>query len=65
MWVSPIPQEVLDHQNMILRKSSAVSLVNKDIIIYKQNHVFTPYEKLFIEMLKNFTKNEKATSGFR
>lgn len=65
MWVSPIPQDVLDHQNMILRKSSAGSLVNKDIIIYKQNHVFTPYEKLFIEMLKNFTKNEEATSGFR
>ncbi|MBZ9634731.1 LysR family transcriptional regulator [Clostridium sp. FP1] len=56
MWVSQIPQDVLDHQNMIIRKSSASSLVNKDIIIYKKNHVFTTYEKLFIDMVKNFTK---------
>ncbi|WP_253199436.1 LysR family transcriptional regulator [Clostridium tagluense] len=56
MWVSQIPQDVLDRQNMILRKSSASSLVNKDIIIYKQNHVFTTYEKLFVDMVKNFTK---------
>ncbi|MGH4122019.1 MAG: LysR family transcriptional regulator [Clostridium sp.] len=56
MWVSKVPQDVLDHQNMILRKSSASSLVNKDIIIYKQNHVFTACEKMFIDMVKNFTK---------
>ncbi|MBW9158178.1 LysR family transcriptional regulator [Clostridium tagluense] len=56
MWVSQIPQDVLDRQNMILRKSSASSLVNKDIIIYKKNHVFTTYEKLFVDMVKNFTK---------
>ncbi|MCB2323197.1 LysR family transcriptional regulator [Clostridium tagluense] len=56
MWVSQIPQDVLERQNMILRKSSASSLVNKDIVIYKKNHVFTTYEKLFVDMVKNFTK---------
>ena len=56
MWVSKVPQDVLNQQHMILRKSSAGSLVNKDIIIYKRNHVFTHYEEMFIDMVKNFTK---------
>jgi DNA-binding transcriptional LysR family regulator len=57
MWVSKVPQEVLDQRKMVLRKSSAASLVNKDIIIYKQNHVFTAYEKLFIDMVKKSIKH--------
>jgi len=57
MWVSKVPQEVLDQQNMVLRKSSEGSLVNKDIIIYKHNHVFTAYEKMFIDMVKKSTKH--------
>jgi len=58
MWVSPIPEDVLKDHNMILRKSSAGSLANKDLLIYKQNHVFTPYEELFINMVKKFTKHK-------
>lgn len=56
MWVSKVPQEVLDQRNMVIRKSSAASLVNKDIIIYKQDHDFTTYEKQFIDMVKKATK---------
>lgn len=56
MWVSKVPQEVLDQRNMVLRRSSAGSLINKDIIIYKQKHVLTAYEKQFIDMVKKSTK---------
>jgi hypothetical protein len=58
MWVSPIPEDVLMKHNMILRKTYAGSLVNKDILIYKQNHILTPYEKLFISMVKKITKHK-------
>ncbi len=58
MWVSPIPEDVLNSHNMILKKFSVGSLVNKDVLIYKQNHIFTPYEKLFINMVKKFTKHK-------
>jgi len=58
MWVSPIPEDFLKEHNMILRKFSVGSLVNKDVLIYKQNHIFTPYEQLFINMVKKFTKHK-------
>jgi len=56
MWGSPIPEDFLSSHNIIMRKASIGSLVNKDVLIYKQNHLLTPNENFFIETVKKFTK---------
>lgn len=48
MWVSPVPQKVLDHHDLVLRRCSLARDVNKDIIIYSKGHTPDAYESLFI-----------------
>ncbi len=57
MWVSPIPQSVLDRCNFVTRKCDLSGITNKDIVIFKKNvDIKDGYAGEFIEFLKKHYK---------
>lgn len=52
MWVSQIPEDFLYKHDLILKKASFTSAVNKDVIIYRKNSNLSCYEQMFIDCLK-------------
>ncbi len=34
LWVAPIPQEILDGHNLVLRHCGAANMVNRDMVVY-------------------------------
>ncbi len=53
MWVSPVPDEVLDIYNLVQVKCKENTRLYKDILIYRNNYVLTKLDKLFITELIN------------
>jgi DNA-binding transcriptional LysR family regulator len=52
MWVSIIPQDILDQHNLVLKRCDIAKNDNKDLIIYRKKHLFKPHEKAFIHILQ-------------
>lgn len=52
MWASPIPKDFLAYNNLVEKPCSPTSLMNKDIIIYRNGKHLTEYEQIFINTLK-------------
>lgn len=48
MWVSPIPQKILDRYGLVQRECADNKKVYKDVLIYKKDHKLTELEKNFI-----------------
>lgn len=59
MWVSPIPQRLLDQYGLVLKKCPANRKVYKDVLIYRKGYHFTELDKKFISELDNFKKDFK------
>lgn len=59
MWVSPIPQELLDRYGLVQRRCAAVNRKCKDVLIYPKGYHFTPLDQKFIDKLYE-AKNEVA-----
>lgn len=53
MWVSPMPQEVLERNGLLEIKVVDSDLTIKDCLICAKGHAFDNFEKLFISELKN------------
>lgn len=51
MWVSPIPQELLDKYGLVQKKSKDNAKVYKDVLIYKKDYKLTKLDKRFITEL--------------
>lgn len=51
MWVSPIPQELLDKFGLVQKKSKDNAKVYKDVLIYKKDYKLTKLDKQFITEL--------------
>ena len=51
LWVSPLPQEVLDQHDMVQLKCSGAG-IHRDLVIYHQSDGLEEYERQFIEELK-------------
>lgn len=47
MWVSPIPQELLDKNNLVQRVCKAENNLYKDILIYRENYHMDEFDRLF------------------
>ena len=57
MWVSPLPDELLDKYGLIQKKCKAVSKVYKDVLIYQSDYKLTELDNIFIgEVLKAKTE---------
>ncbi len=48
MWVSPIPQKVLDRYSLVQRECVDNKKIYKDVLVYKKDHKLTELEKSFI-----------------
>ena len=49
MWVSPIPQELLDRHGLVQRPSLPVR--HKDVLIYRRQYMLSPMDELFLAEL--------------
>lgn len=47
MWVSPIPQKLLDKNNLVQRVCKAENNQYKDVMIFRENYHVNEYDKLF------------------
>ncbi len=51
MWVSPVPQSLLDRYNLVQKKCIENKKVYKDVLIYKKGYKLTKLDKQFIAQL--------------
>ena len=51
MWVSSIPQSLLDRYGLVERKSDENERVYKDVLIYRKEYTLSRLDGLFIEQL--------------
>lgn len=53
MWVSPVPQEILDRYGLVMRDCDSVETkwTYKDVLVYRNNHRLTELDKNFIDEL--------------
>lgn len=51
MWVSPVPQKLLDRFGLIQKSCRDAKRVYKDMLIYRKNYRLTELDKLFITEL--------------
>ena len=52
MWVSPIPESVLDRYGLVQKKCTNGIGLNKDVLIYSKNYKLTDNDNLFIAELE-------------
>jgi Transcriptional regulator len=64
MWVSPLPQELLDRYNLVQRRCSINNDMFKDVLIYSLDYKFTAVDKLFLNKLYEI-KNEVAFREYK
>lgn len=56
MWVSPVPQHILDQFGLVQMRCGAYAKYMKDVLISKENYIHKPHAKEFLEMLREKTK---------
>lgn len=53
MWVSPIPQKMLDRYGLIQRRVSDADYSYKDVLVYLRSYRLTELDRMYIEELKS------------
>lgn len=56
MWVSPMPQRMLEKYGLVQIKSNLKNKVYHDILIYRRGYTFSELDKMFIEEIENSKK---------
>jgi len=56
MWVSPVPEHILDKYNLVQKRCGAYAKYMKDVLIFKENHVQKTSEKEFLDILREKTR---------
>jgi hypothetical protein len=51
MWVSPIPQDLLDKYNLVERKCSFNTKTYKDVLIYRKKYHLSKLDNQFIRKI--------------
>ena len=57
MWVSPIPEELLEKYNLVQLKCEGNGKIYKDILVYRNGYKLTELDKMFIEEVVKARKN--------
>ncbi len=63
MWVSPLPQEILDRHNVVQKRCPGISHKYKDVLIYHNGYRLSSIDQRFIEELDR-AKQEATTALF-
>ena len=59
MWVSPIPDSLLERYNLVQKECVDNTKVYKDVLIYKNDYNMTKLDKIFIsELIESRRKSE-------
>lgn len=53
MWVSPLPEKLLEQYGLVQKKCACNQKVYKDILIYPKNYKLSKLDKMFISELKD------------
>ena len=56
MWVSPVPQKVLDRYGLVQRECADGQTEYRDMLVRRRNHVFTDVEKAFLDELMKYKR---------
>lgn len=56
MWVSPVPDTVLNRYNLVQKKCADNTKVYKDVLVYKKGYKLTKLDKQFISVLYDTKK---------
>lgn len=56
MWVSPVPQHILDKYDLVQMRCGAYAKYMKDVMIFKENHIPKKGEKEFFDILREKTR---------
>ena len=51
MWVSPVPQKLMDRYGLVEKRCDEGKIFYKDVLIYKKDYKLSKLDKLFIEQL--------------
>ncbi len=57
MWVSPIPQKMLDRYGLVQRKVSDADYNYKDVLVYMRSYRMTELDRMYLEELKRVISN--------
>lgn len=57
MWVSPIPQRLLDQYGLVQKRCAANKKKYKDVLVYRKGYHFTEMDRKFIDCLNDFKSN--------
>lgn len=64
MWVSPIPEDLLERYGLVQRRCADAGKVYRDMLVYPQGYQFTALDKQFIDCLYA-SKNEVSLKEYR
>lgn len=53
MWVSPIPQRMLDRYGLVQRRVSDADYTYKDMLVYQRSYRFTELDRMYISELRD------------
>lgn len=53
MWVSPIPQYILEEKQMVLRPCLTTANICRDVAVYPRGHILNRYEQQFLTEVRN------------
>ncbi|MBO5955593.1 MAG: LysR family transcriptional regulator, partial [Clostridia bacterium] len=51
MWVSPIPEELLEKYNLVQLKCEGNGKIYKDVLVYRNGYKLTELDKMFVDEL--------------
>ena len=57
MWVSPLPEDVLNKHNLIIKKSNSNTKIYKDVLIYRNDYKLTDLDNKFISHVTEAKSN--------
>lgn len=59
MWVSPIPQYILEHNDLVQKRCLNNNISFRDLLVYRADYQFSPFASRFISVLQQ-VKEETA-----
>ena len=65
MWVSPIPQSLLDRYNLVQKDCTENRKIYKDLLIYKNGYKLSKLDRQFITCLTEAKADSNAFPDFR
>ncbi len=58
IWASPIPDPILQSHALVEKRSLSHTGTNKDVLIYRKDHVFQKHERLLIDCIEQTIRDK-------